>query len=629
MSGRRALRVARAAATAFAFEVFVKPVREGRLRDLDWPLGLRVVVVVGLVGYGVAAALIVFSGPLREWLPLSAQSGLTVLSLPRAVVWLVLALTALSMTLAVAGALHAKAWFRWLTIGVMCLVLVVAASPDQRELPTARIVALAASAGLVLLAAVRGHRRYAWGEFAIATVLIWGSLAFTAGVLTAVNRGYGFDFVPVLLSLMLTTIGQLAIPAALAAGASVASFTVSAALWSAKVVRDVIGVRAVHLVLGLVAVWRVVDLVLNGIALGGDASVIRPVLLSLALLVLIGLAWWGLSRVRAGRGTPSLTGMIDRVDNVALVVSAFSTTTLVTVLLDLVAYCLLSFGAAQEWVSGVLAVAGVMSMPTVLFVGRGCGAVALLVLAVVQARRGRRTMPELYAALGIASLLISVSVLTDFSLIWSTDWLALIAAAAALVLLVVQLVRRELTGARAASLLVALLMSALFAYRDFVTDPIAFLLGFAGAAVVLFGFVWSFLTDNGDANDDSPAYPRHARVQLVLANALFGLTVLAFISLARDPDAAVALGDFADYGAQAFGDPLVASGLLLALWAAVRGREVEAELDAGEDVGVELAADAAADPPAADSATQDERGLAASAAPVSAESPELRDGPAS
>jgi hypothetical protein len=123
--------------------------------------------------------------------------------------------------------------------------------------------------------------------------------------------------------------------------------------------------------------------------------------------------------------------------------------------------------------------------------------------------------------------------------------------------------------------LVALLMSALFAYREIVTDPIAFLLGFAGGAVVLFGFVWAFLTENGVANGDSPGYPRPARVQLVLANGVFAITVLAFLALARDPEATVSLGDLAEFGSQAYGDPLVASGLLLALWAAVRGREVD------------------------------------------------------
>jgi len=119
------------------------------------------------------------------------------------------------------------------------------------------------------------------------------------------------------------------------------------------------------------------------------------------------------------------------------------------------------------------------------------------------------------------------------------------------------------------------------AYREFVTDPIAYLLGFAGGAVVLFGFVWSFLTGYKGANDDSPGYPRPSRVQLVLANAVFGITVLAFLALARDPEATVSLGEVAEYGGQAYGDPLVAAGLLLALWAALRGRELDERTEGG------------------------------------------------
>ena len=33
------------------------PIRNGRLRDLDWPYGLRSIVLIGYVGFGVAAVI--------------------------------------------------------------------------------------------------------------------------------------------------------------------------------------------------------------------------------------------------------------------------------------------------------------------------------------------------------------------------------------------------------------------------------------------------------------------------------------------------------------------------------------------------------------------------------------------
>jgi len=593
---RRVLAVARRTVAEFIGHVIVEPVREGRLRDIDWPVGLRPVVVVGVIGFAVAAALVLFSGPLRELVPLASQPGTTLLVLPRALVWLVLALTALSATLAASGALHVRPWLRWLMTGFVVIVLLFTSVPDQSDIPLARIVTVLACVALVVFVALRGGRGYRWWDFVVIAGLIWGPLVVTAGVLTSVNRAAGYDFMPLLLSLMLSALGQLAVPAALAAGAAIASFTVSSALWAAKVVRAVIGVTAVYVVLGLVAAWRTVDVVLgaNGFL---EPSGVRSLAGSALLLALIAASWAALARIRPGRGMPSAQGMADRVDALALVVAAFTTTSVPATPLLVLAQVVLGFGASQEVAGAFVALADVITNTVAVFAVRATGALVLIVLAVVQARRGRRTLPELMAAVGIAGVLISAAVLFGFPLLWGPDALAAVGAVLALVVLVAALVGRRLTGARATSVLVALLMSALFAYRDIVTDPIAFLLGFAGGAVVLFGFVWSFFTEYEVANQDSRGYPRPARVQLVLANSVFAITVLAFVALARDPGVAVALGDFADYGAQAYGDPLVASGLLLALWAALRGRELDDVPEEDED---EASAAAPAPAPVAD-----------------------------
>jgi hypothetical protein len=576
---RRAARIAGLAVREFVTEVIVDPVRNGRVRDVDWPLGLRPVVAVALVGYVVAALLVLLSGPLREWVPLSAQSGTITLTLPRALVWIVLALTALSTTLAASGALHARPWFRWLTTWFVVIVMLFTSVPDLQDVPVSRILTTVACVALIVFVGLRGGRGFRWWEFVVIAGLIWGPLIVTASVLTAVNRVAGFDFIPLLLSLMLSSLGQLAIPAGLAAGAAVASFTVSSALWGAKVVRRVIGSGAVYVVLALVALWRTADVVLGA---GGflDEDGANSILGAVLLLGLITASWVVLARIRSGRGTPSAQVMADRIDGLALLVAAFTTTSLPATPLLVLAQVAHAYGSEDAVVGVLLALADVLTDSVTVFVVRGVGALVLIALAVVQARRGRRTVPELMAAVGVAGALIAGAVLFGLPLVWGQDALALIGALLALGVLLVSLVRGRLTGARATSVLVALLMSALFSYRDFVTDPIAFVLGFAGGAVVLFGFVWSFLTENGVANEDSPAYPRSARVQLVLANAVFAITVFAFLALARDPAATVSLGDLAEYGGQAFGDPLVASGLLLALWAAVRGREVDDDAEA-------------------------------------------------
>ncbi len=567
--------VARRAGDEFLHRVILAPVHEGRLRDIDWPLGLRPLVAVGLVGYVVAALLVLFSGPLREWIPLAAQSGAFQLTLPRSIVWLVFALTALSATLAATGALHTRAWLRWvMTVFVVSIMLFIAV-PDQELIPVARIVTIAGCVGLVVYVALRGGRGYRWWDFVAIAGLVWGPLIVTASVLTSVNREAGFDFMPLMLSLTLSTLGQLAVPAALASGAAVASVTVSSALWAAKIVRSVIGPVAVFIMLGLVAAWRTYDVAVGAGELLAAAESLRSLGIAALLLVLIAASWVALHRIRSDRGEPTAQAMADRIDGLALLVAAFTTTTVIATPVLVLGQVALGYGAPQEVATILVSAAGWVTTSTVIFTVRAVGAAVLIVLAFVQARRGRRTTPELMAAVGIAGLLIALGVLFEVPLVWDQDALAILGSVLALAVLIVSLVTRRLTPARATSVLIALLMSALFAYREFVTDPIAYLLGFAGGAVVLFGFVWAFLTGYKAANEDSPAYPRPSRVQLVLANAIFGITVLAFLALARDPDASVSLGELAEYGAQAYGDPLVAAGLLLALWAALRGRELD------------------------------------------------------
>jgi len=582
MTGRRSpWRVARRAGYEFLHRVVLAPVHEGRLRDVDWPLGLRPLVVVGIVGYVVAGLLVLLSGPLREWIPLSAQSGTVLLTLPRALVWLVLALTALSTTLAATGALHMRPWVRWVMTVFVISIMLFMSVPDQENIPLSRIVTIIGCVGLIVFVAVRGGRGYRWWDFVVIAALVWGPLIVTAAVLTSVNRVAGYDFLPLMLSLTLSTLGQLAMPAALASGAAVASVTVSSALWAAKIVRGVIGPVAVFVVLGLVAVWRVVDVSLVAGDLVADGDSLRSLGTAALLIALIAGAWVVLARIRPGRGEPTAQAMADRIDGLALVVAALTTTTVVATPVLVLGQVALGYGAPQEVAGLFVAASGLVTTTAAVFAVRLVGAVVVLALAVVQARRGRRTTPELMAAVGVAGLVISTSVLVDVPLVWDQDALAIVGAVLALGLLLGALVSRRLTAARATSVLIALLMSALFAYREFVTDPIAYLLGFAGGAVVLFGFVWSFLTGYKGANDDSPGYPRPSRVQLVLANAVFGITVLAFLALARDPEATVSLGEVAEYGGQAYGDPLVAAGLLLALWAALRGRELDERTEGG------------------------------------------------
>ena len=121
----------------------------------------------------------------------------------------------------------------------------------------------------------------------------------------------------------------------------------------------------------------------------------------------------------------------------------------------------------------------------------------------------------------------------------------------------------------------ALVLSALLAYHDFVSDPLGALLGFSGAALVLFGLTWGLFTDSGYANTGSRKYPVPTRVLFVLANAVLAITILAFTSLVRDPMATINLDDFAALGDEVLGTALLAATFVAVLTAVRDERPID------------------------------------------------------
>lgn len=561
----------------FVAKVFVEPVRHGRLRDVEWPAGLRPIVVVGLVAYVVAVGLVLGAGILRQSLELSTQTGSGSATLPRSVLWIVMALTAVAVALGQSGALHARAWVRWLVTGFTVLVLLLATTPDLSAIPFGRIVAVAFSLGIVLIVALRGHRRFAWWEFVIFLLLIAGSFAASIASVASTSLPLGYDFGPVVVSLVLLTVGQLAVPAAIAAGASVAELAVASASWAIEAVRDLLGRIALIVVLVLVLVWRGFDLAPSIVAIVTDtANAWRPIVSAIVFLVGVALLWLLVVRLRATDARPSTAGLVAALAATSLFIAATLTLTIPSAFAQLGGLVIVAYGGQNLAFGDVLlAVATFTGHYTTINAVRGLAGLSLIIVGVVLARRGRAVLPELFAAVGLANLLVGIVAVFELPFGWTAESLSLVASLVTVAALLWLLVRRALTVNRLAALTAALLMAALFSHRDFITDPFAVLLGSATAATLLVGFAWAFLTGYGQANEDSARYPRSARVQLVLANALFGATVLAYSVLARDPDQPINLGQFTEYGARSFGDALIAGSLIVALVAAARDRKLE------------------------------------------------------
>ena len=201
---------------------------------------------------------------------------------------------------------------------------------------------------------------------------------------------------------------------------------------------------------------------------------------------------------------------------------------------------------------------------------------ALLVLAVLAARRGQANRALVLGSIGVMlTMLARQLVFGDRTAApINQDGVNLVTSALIIVAVGVSLVRRRLTHRRAMAFAGVLILCALFSYRDFISDPLGSLLGFSGAALVLFGLSWDLLTDSGWGNRESRRFPRPTRVMLVLTNYVLTMTVLAYAALIRDGSTTIYLEPFAELGNLIFGTGLLAAAVVAVLDSTWRDRPI-------------------------------------------------------
>ena len=562
----------------FFTRVLVDPVREGRIRNRDWPFGLSAVVALAYAAYAVGVLVVIFSSAIRERAELAISTASSA-SLPRAYVWLLLALLIFALTLFQTSALHASIWLR--VVGLIICVVVMATwcirftSLSGGLVET--VLGIILIIGLIVFTLVRGPRPFAWWEVPVVLFLIGGAVVLGVELLNRTARPLGYDFVSSHLTSTMTTLAPAALPAAVAAGLSVAEITVSGTLWATRLTDAVAARRVAYLILASLLLLRLVQ---AGWELFTWDFVRDPPTVFLTWLLLAALLG-GLSvlllRLAGGRDELAVARMPERMASMSLALG------LGLVALAFVAIVVLGvFAVAASLAPGqVGATTGAWQQSLTSITGpnifRILFAVTLVGLGIRSARRGRAATGLLLAAVGVVVLARVLSWATGGVLDAGTGAgaLNLVATAVLVAAIAVTALRRRLTPTRAVGFSGALVLSALLASHDFVSDPVGTVLGFSGAALVLFGLTWGLFTDSGYANEGSRRYPVPTRVLFVLANVLLAITILAFSSLARDPTATINLDDFAILGDQVLGTALLAATFIAVLVAVRRERSVE------------------------------------------------------
>ena len=541
-------------------QTLVEPIEQGRLRDLKWPYGLRSIVLAGYVVFVVAALLVIFSGLIREHSSLIVfGSGL---GLPEQMVWPLVLLLSFGMASLMAATQHGPWWLK--VLGLLFTLMVMGTwslrNPSLAGWAGWPVIAAGLMAALLVLVIIRWRRRFAWWEFALMWALV--GLAMTIGVAeTREAKVYGSDLNPLNLQQTAAVLGYLALPAATLAGASVAEVTVRATVaatqnaqrfakqgWPYLILIVVLCVRLIQ------CVWLIAerDPVVEGLAALLWASAL------VAAFAVVGLITLRLSRRQ--QAAPVVSELGDELGRVGFTIAAalIAVTLPVQVFLSVlqVLASLEPGGAAARLSFDITPLLTRVVDPSRVLVG-----VVLIILAVRAARRGRSSRALVLACIGVMLVALARQLLfgdrTPAPI--NPDALNLVASAVVVVAVAILLLRRSLTPQRALAFSGMLILSALFSYRDFISDPLGALLGFAGAALVLFGLTWDLFTGSGWANAESRRFSRPTRVLLVLTNYVLSMTVLAYAALIRDGSTTIYFDPFAQLGDLIFGTGLVAA----------------------------------------------------------------------
>jgi hypothetical protein len=548
-------------------QTVVTPVREGRVRETAWPYGLRAVVLTGYLAFALAAVLVVVSGPVRRASDLDAGGSGSV-GLPDPTVWMLATLFSFGLSLLLVAGLRAPWWLRLLALLVVLAALAAWSlrTPGTSGSAWWPLLVLLLLAGLVVLVVIRSRRPFAWWELG-AVWAISGACLVVGLVENRYSIDFGADQVPLLLQYLASILGYLVLPTAMLAGASVAEVCLRLTVAVTEQAQRLARPWVPYAVLGVVVLARGVQvgrqlLSLDPVRQGWD--VVVPSLLLVGLLAVVGIALLAVARRRAGR--VDVGGLGDELTAVALPVGAALILVNLPLQLAVGIVPLLAVLDTSGTITGsdvdVAAVVGRLVDPVRAVVG-----LAVLLLAFRAARRGRATRALVLGMVGVVLLTLARTLVQGPQARAGVDpdVLNLVATAVVVVVGVVQLVRRRLTRPRALALAGALTVCALFSGRDFISDPVGALLGFSGAALVLFGLVWDLFTGSGWANRESRRFTRPTRVLLVLANSVTTMSVLAYAALVRDGSTTIYLDPYAELGDLVFGTALLAAGVVAVL----------------------------------------------------------------
>ena len=494
-------------------------------------------------------------------------------------------LLAMAWSFALAGALHSHWAIR---LGVLGLFVLVSATwigvTTGWGSPWGGVAMLMA---VVVVFVVRWRRPARLGiEFPLLLGLV--SLTFLVPQAQGV-ADWRISGTPLLVSKVsshVLSLSSLALPLLILIGLSMANFTYVAADWTVRIARERLPQVVLYGLMAIALVLRLHNVLGAAIETFGRApgQEVWAFLGALGMPAWAGVAWLIVRRVsrrrvsrrRAAVATAepfTVDGVLDSASAaaLALIIGYTAVQLYIFVMLDGVMAFVTNFPNIEFSASVQLASSTFADFLNNQYtpVWRVVFFALVVAAGVWQARRGRRSLALYLCAFGLSALWIEMadvdrplSLLTWFGPAYVDFWWVVIFGVVALV----WLVRRELTPARAAALLLVVLVSGLLRQTAFIGNRFTPFFGFAGIGFIAFGLVWDALTAGSWANVDTAGLPRASRIFLYIGYVLLTVTLVNWALTTHDlGEVAQLTGDAATFGLDRFGKPMLYAIYLVVL----------------------------------------------------------------
>lgn len=556
-------------------QALLDPIRAGRLRDEQWPYGLRAVVSVAVALFALTGLLALVSGPIRQ------RSGLTVpnslsSSVPDSLVWVLVLLLTFCLALFTTASVHGPWWLT--TLGLVSLTLLLgiwsAATTTLHGVTPAVLLALGTWVTVLVLAVVRRRRGLAWWEFPLILLLVGLVLGLCLVDYAAGQRLLGFRLAPVLIDQTMSFLTFLVLPAAFAAGAAVAEIAVGITMAATRIGQQRGGRTWPYVIFAAVVVLRLVQEVRRLVTLDPVNSGLLAFAPAAALVAAFAGLAWAVAALTPLAATP-VVALPEQLGRIAVPVGA------AVIALMLPVYVLIFGWQVVVSVSPSGAPGGFDPSPLVDRLVDGfrllLGGVLVTVALLRFARRGQAGPALVLGGAGVMVMALGgLRLLTGYRWAFWLDPDAVVSVVTLGVLLVTVwlLARQTLTPDRALGLAAVLILAVVLSVRSVVADPFATLLGYTGVGFVLFGLVWDLLTGSDWANTDGRQLRRPVRVLLAVGYPLLTVTVLASDALIRRPRTFSDLNGFAELGDLVLGTALLGAAAVVVLSAVRANRPV-------------------------------------------------------